>query len=68
MLMRDLIAAAGHSAEPTDADEPTTDFSFVIAMGSSKVKIVCDQWVGVEKGEVERTTGLSLQNLLVKPV
>ena len=43
MLMRDLIEAAGHSAEPTDADEPTTDFPFVIAMGSSKVKIVCDQ-------------------------
>ena len=37
MLMRDLIVAAGHSAEPT------TDFSFVIAMGSSKAKIVFNQ-------------------------
>ena len=38
MLMRDLIVAAGHSAVPTDADEPMTDLSFTIAMGSSKVK------------------------------
>ena len=43
VLMRDLIEAAGHSAEPTDADEPATDFSFVIAMGSSKAKIVFNQ-------------------------
>ena len=43
MLMRDPIVAAGHSSVPTDTDEPMTDPSFTIAMGSSKVKIVCDQ-------------------------
>jgi hypothetical protein len=43
MLIRDLSTVAGHSFVPTDADEPRVDSSFTIAMGSSKVKIVCDQ-------------------------
>ena len=38
MLMRALLVAAGHSAVPTDADEPMTDLSFTIVMGFSKVK------------------------------
>jgi len=43
MLIRDLSIVAGDSSVPTDADESRVDDSFTIAMGSSKVKIVCDQ-------------------------
>lgn len=32
-------------------------------MGSGRRKTVCFQWVGVQYGDVDKTTGLSLSNL-----
>lgn len=37
-------------------------------IGSLKVRMVCDQWVGGVYGDVDKTVGVCLQNLVVKPV
>ena len=70
MLIRKWMLEAGQAFVPTT---PTTGFSALgfpaaIAIGSLKVRIVCDQCVFGVNGEVERMVGVSLQNRRVKPV
>lgn len=44
------------------------NFSDAIAIGSRNVKIVCDQCVFGVAGDVDKLAGISLQNLVEKPV
>ena len=44
------------------------DFVDAMAIGSWNVRIVCEQCVLGVYRDVDNTTGISLQNLLVKPV
>lgn len=68
MLMRSWIIEAGQASVPTAVDLSALNFSDAIAMGSWNVKIVCDQCVFGVDGDVDKIVGISLQNLLVKPV
>ena len=61
-MIRKWMLEAGQASVPTT---PTTDFwafPAAIAIGSLKVRIVCDQCVFGVNGEVERMVGVSLQN------
>ena len=53
---------------PTAVDLSAQGFPGAIAIGSLKVKIVWDQCVFGVYGDVDKTDGVSLQNLGVKPV
>lgn len=68
MLRRKWTLTAGEAKLPTAADLLVADLLDVIAIGSLKVNMVWDQWVLGVYGDVDRTAGDSLQNLLVKPV
>lgn len=64
MLIRNWILAAGTPADLSSAGSSAD----AIAIGCRKVRIVCDQCVLGVLGDVDNTAGVSLQNLLVKPV
>ena len=68
MLIRKRIFEAGQASVPTVADPSAVNLLDAIAIGSRKVRIVCDQWVLGVYGDVDRTVDISLQNLLVNPV
>ena len=68
MLIRKWMLEAGQASLPTPSDFLALGFPAAIAIGSLKVRIVCDQCVLGVNGEVERMVDVSLQNRLVKPV
>lgn len=71
MLSRPFNASAGKLSEPIFSMSAFLEKSIsesVKAIGSRKVRRVCDQWVLGLCGEVDKSTGCSLQNRSVNPV